>query len=158
VWNVLERRTVGRGHQNERRRKMDIVTAITAGTRALEVLKALQDLNKSYDAATWKGKVAELMSDIADMKFALIEANDKIRDLKEDNEQLSAKIVFKAEKTKYENGLRYEIYEDGTIAEFPFCQNCETNGKFIRITRALGNIASCPGCKATYDMRSVMRR
>ena len=60
---------------------MDIITAIAAGTKALEALKAIQDINKAYDAATWKSKVAELMSDIADMKITLIEANDQIRDL-----------------------------------------------------------------------------
>jgi hypothetical protein len=47
---------------------MDIMTAIAAGTRALEALKAIQDLNKRYDEATWKAKTAELISDIADMK------------------------------------------------------------------------------------------
>ena len=51
---------------------MDIMTAIAAGTKAIEALKGIQDLNKAYDAATWKAKVAELMSDIADMKIALI--------------------------------------------------------------------------------------
>ena len=41
---------------------MDIMSAIAAGTKALEALKAIQDINKQYDAATWKGKVAELMN------------------------------------------------------------------------------------------------
>jgi hypothetical protein len=137
---------------------MDIMTAIAAGTRALEALKAVQDLNRSYDAATWKGKVAELMSDIADMKIALIEANDKIRDLTEQNEKLSAQIRFKAEKTKYENGLRYEVFDDGKVADLPFCQNCETNGKFVRLARALTGHAVCPNCKAAFDLQSVFRR
>ena len=61
---------------------MDIMTAIAAGTRALEVLKAVQELNKSYDEATWKAKTAELISDIADMKVALVEAHERIGDCK----------------------------------------------------------------------------
>jgi hypothetical protein len=137
---------------------MDIITAISAGTRALEALKAVQDLNRSYDEAAWKGKLAELMSDVADMKIALIEANDQIRDLKEQNKTLTAKITFKAEKTMYEKGHRYEVFDDGSVANFPFCQNCETNGKLVRLTRVLGNVATCPSCKSNFDLRDVMHR
>jgi hypothetical protein len=139
--------------------EMDIISAISAGTRALEALKAVQDINKQYDAATWKARVAELMSDVADMKLALIDANDRIRKLNTEKKELSERISFKAEKTKYENGLLYEVFEDGTIAEFPFCQNCMTEGKYVRIVRApIGGASHCPGCKAHYDTRSVMHR
>src|SRR6516225_4090569 len=117
---------------------MDIVTAITAGTKALEALKAIQDISKSYDAATWKAKVAELMSDIADMKLALIDANDKIRELEQENHALTERVRFKAEKITYERGLSYEIFDDGAVAEFPFCQNCMTSGKYVRIVRSPG--------------------
>jgi hypothetical protein len=136
---------------------MDIMTAIAAGTRALEAVKAVQNFNKSYDDATWKAKTAELISDIADMKVALVEAHERIRELQNQNEALQAKLIFKADKTKYERGWRYEIFADGTTAEFPFCQRCETEGKFVRIVRGLGSTANCPGCKGTYDLRSVMR-
>jgi predicted nuclease with TOPRIM domain len=136
---------------------MDIITAIAAGTRALDAVRAVQDLNKSYDEATWKAKTAELLSDIADMKVALVEAQDRIRELQNQNEKLQAKLIFKVEKTKYEKGWRYEIFEDGTLADFPFCQRCETEGQFVRIVRSLGSFSSCPGCKANYETRSVMR-
>jgi hypothetical protein len=138
---------------------MDIMSAVAAGTKALEALKALQDINKQYDAATWKAKVAELMSDVADMKIALISANENIRELENEKKELSAKIAFKAEKTKYQNGFLYEVFDDGSTAEFPFCQNCMSNGKYVRIARApIGQSSHCPGCKAHYDTRSVMRR
>ena len=138
---------------------MDIITAIAAGTKALEALKAVQDINKSYDAATWKAKVAELISDIADMKLALIEANDKIRALDMEKGELAAKVVFKAEKTTYEDGYLFEVFDNGEVAEFPFCQNCLTSGKYVRIARSPGSgSAFCPGCKTHYDIRSVMHR
>ena len=136
---------------------MDIMTAIAAGTRALEAVRAVQDLNKSYDEATWKAKTAELISDIADMKVTLVEAQERIRELQNQNEEQQARLIFKVEKTKYEKGWRYEIFEDGTIADFPFCQRCETEGKFVRIVRGPGAWSNCPGCNATYDTRSVMR-
>ena len=104
-------------------------------------------------------KVAELMSDVADMKLALIDANENNRHLEKEKEELAAKLAFKAEKTKYENGFLYEVFEDETVAEFPFCQNCMTNGKFVRIIRGPdGSAAMCPGCKTAFDTRSVMYR
>jgi hypothetical protein len=91
------------------------------------------------------------------MKIALVEAQARIRDLQSESETVKAKLLFKAEKTKYEKGWRYEVFEDGNVADFPFCQRCETEGKFVRIVRGLGAVSNCPGCKATYDTRSVMR-
>jgi hypothetical protein len=136
---------------------VDIITAISAGTKALEALKAIRDIDKSYDAATWKAKVAELMSDIADMKLALVEANDKIHTLDREKEALAAQVVFKAEKTVHQKGFLYEIFSDGEVAEFPFCQNCMTTGKYVRIVRMPGNSGCvCPGCKTQYDIRSVL--
>ncbi len=137
---------------------MDIVAAIAAGTKAIEALKVIKDINKSFDDATWKGKVAELMSDIADMKMALIDANDKIRSLEKDKQDLAAKVVFKAENTVYENGFLYEVFDEGKVAEFPFCQKCLTDGSYIRIARSPGGSCMCPGCKSHYDVLSVMHR
>jgi hypothetical protein len=55
---------------------MDLMTGIAAATKALVALKAIREIDKSLDAATWKAKVAELMGSVADMKLALIDAND----------------------------------------------------------------------------------
>ena len=48
---------------------MDLMTGIAAATKALEALKAIREIDKSLDAATWKAKVAELMGSVADMKL-----------------------------------------------------------------------------------------
>jgi hypothetical protein len=139
---------------------MDLMTGIAAATKALEALKAVREIDKSYDDATWKAKVAELMVSVADMKLALIDANDTIRALENDKRELTNKLTFKAEKTIYKNGCLYEVFEGGGVAEFPFCQRCLTEAKYIRLARPSmsGGIAMCPGCKATFDLRSVMHR
>jgi hypothetical protein len=135
---------------------MDIMSALTVGTKALEALKAIKDIEKDYDAATWKAKVAELMSDVADMKMALVEANDKIAELERRAATLTAQVAFKAERTVYENGFLYEVFQDGTVAEFAFCQHCMTEGKHVRIARGPGgSSAICPSCKTHFDLRSV---
>jgi hypothetical protein len=137
---------------------MDLMTAIAAGTKALEALKAIQDIDKSLDAATWKAKVAELMVSIADMKLALVDANDTIHTLEREKNEFREKLAFKADRTVYENGLLYEVFANGEVAELPFCQRCWTEGKFIRLSRATSYTAQCAGCKTTFDYRSVMHR
>jgi hypothetical protein len=142
-----------------REKTMDIVHAIAAGTKALEVLRAIRDINKAYDDASWKSKVAELMSDIADMKMALFEANDQMRALQTDNDKLAKQVRFKAEKTIYEKGLYYEVYDDGQIAELPFCQSCMTKGEFIRLVYGPIDVSRsyCPGCKTHYNSSAMTR-
>ena len=132
---------------------MDIITAIAAGTKALEALKAIQDINKAYDAATWKSKVAELMSNIADMKIALLDANDQICDLEQHNDTLTKQVAFKAEKTINKTGFCYEVFDDGQVSDRPFCQNCMTGGKYVRIVHGvMGAVnAMCPSCKTQYN-------
>ena len=139
---------------------MDLMTGIAAATKALEALKAIREIDKSFDAATWKAKVAELMGSVADMKMALLTANDAIRALENDKKELTSKLIFKAEKTTYENGFLYEVFEGGNVAEFPFCQRCLTEAKYIRLARSGsgGGAAVCPGCKAIFELRSVMHR
>ena len=138
---------------------MDIITALSLGTKTLEALKAMRDIEKNFDAATWKAKVAELMSDVADMKMALVEANDKIAGLEKRVADQTEQLTFKAERTEYKDGFLYEVFEDATVAEFPFCQNCTTSGKYVRIIRGPGgNSAICPSCKTHFDIRSVMHR
>ncbi|RXH04917.1 hypothetical protein [Bradyrhizobium vignae] len=138
---------------------MDIMSALSVGTKALEALKAIKDIEKDFDAATWKAKVAELMSDVADMKMALVEANDKIAELEKRAADLTAQVTFKAENTVYENGFLYEVFQDGDVAEFPFCQHCMTDGRHVRIARAPGGASAiCPSCKTHFDVRSVWHR
>src|SRR5271169_1821350 len=81
---------------------MDLIVGIAAATKALEALKAIRDIDKSFDEAAWKAKVAELMGDIADMKIALVTANDTIHALEKGKKELTDKLAFKAEKTTYE--------------------------------------------------------
>src|SRR6266478_2814329 len=99
---------------------MDLMTGIAAATKALEALKAIREIDKSFDTATWKAKVAELMGSVADTKLALIDANDTIRTLEKEKKDLGEKLALKAEKTIYKNGLLNEVFDTGNVAELPF--------------------------------------
>ncbi len=137
---------------------MDFVTAITAGTKALDLLKTLREIDKSFDAATWKAKVAELMSDVAEMKMALLDAREAIQGLEAEKTELMGRLRFRAEKTIVHKGWTYEILETGKPNELPLCQYCLTNGMHNRLHRTSANhfVCACPGCKTHYEARTLM--
>jgi hypothetical protein len=47
---------------------MDFVAAITSVTKAFEILKTMQDIDKNFDAASYKAKIAELSVALADAR------------------------------------------------------------------------------------------
>jgi hypothetical protein len=47
---------------------MDIITAIAAATKSLELVKAIKDIDRQMSVAELKAKSAELLSDLADVK------------------------------------------------------------------------------------------
>ena len=47
-------------------------------SKGLETLKIMREIDKDFDAAAYKAKIAELMGSVADAKIALIDANEQI--------------------------------------------------------------------------------
>jgi hypothetical protein len=58
---------------------LDIPLAIGLATKSLELVKALRDIDKELGEAELKAKAAELLSNLADVKIALVEAGDELR-------------------------------------------------------------------------------
>ena len=90
----------------------------------------------------------------------MIASNDQIRDLQAENDALATKVKFKAENTTYENGECYEVFDNGQIADLPFCQHCMTDGQFIRLAYAAIDVSKshCPGCKTFYNTTTIIRK
>lgn len=57
---------------------LDIPTTLMALSKGLETLKIMREIDKDFDAAAYKAKIAELMGSVADAKIALIDANEQI--------------------------------------------------------------------------------
>jgi soluble cytochrome b562 len=57
---------------------IDFAVALASKTKGWEALKAIQEIEKNLDAATYKAKVAELMSAVADAKIALVDAREEV--------------------------------------------------------------------------------
>src|SRR5258708_32123904 len=83
----------------ERRRRMDIPIALTSLTKGLELLKAIREIDKNFDAATYKGKIAELMSTVADAKNALTEARDELAARDQEIKRLKTNFQLKDDNT-----------------------------------------------------------
>lgn len=55
---------------------VDISTALTIASQAIGVAKSIREINQGFDAAEYKGKIAELLTSIAEMQVALIDARE----------------------------------------------------------------------------------
>jgi hypothetical protein len=59
---------------------MDIAAALTAVTASIGMVKALKDLERTYDTAELKAQMAEIYNSLADVKMALTDANTTIHE------------------------------------------------------------------------------
>lgn len=60
---------------------MDLMQGLSAVSAGLGIVKELRDLDRSVDEATFKLKLAELTSSLADAKFALVDAKEQSAEL-----------------------------------------------------------------------------
>jgi hypothetical protein len=56
---------------------MDFMGAIATATKAIEGLKLLMNLEKAFDEASFKLRIADVTSNLADLKVALTEAKSE---------------------------------------------------------------------------------
>jgi hypothetical protein len=131
---------------------MDIMTGISAVAQALNVANWLRGIEKEFDAAEFKIKIADLYSALADAKVALADAKTEMDSKQAKIDTLIAQFQVRADTVSY-NGYKYERGPDGKPVGHPFCPVCESNGKMTRTTYSLtGNRyeVRCPRCKAIY--------
>jgi hypothetical protein len=130
---------------------MDIMTGLSAVTQALNVANWLRGIEKEFDAAEFKLKVADLYSSLAEAKMALADAKTEMDTKQAEIEALLAQFQVRAA-TVENNGYKYERGPDGKPVGYAFCPVCESNGKMIRTTYSGGNRydVCCPRCKAIY--------
>ena len=135
---------------------MDWGVALTTASQALGLAKTLVDIDRTVDHATFKMKIAELSSNVADLKIALTDAQSEAAEKDGDIARLKKAFEFREEQTVVVRGMRYEKAANGSgPVGMPFCDRCErVDGRLIRIvgtsTAKDGHKAVCPQCKADY--------
>lgn len=59
---------------------MDIMTGLAAAAQAVDITKKLRDLSAELDTATYRAQIAELYSNLADVKIALSDAKEALHE------------------------------------------------------------------------------
>lgn len=135
---------------------MDFVTAIASVNQGLEVLKVMRDIDKNFDAASYKGKIAELTVALADAKRDLVDARDEVAAMQKEVGRLKETFRLRAENTVVVRGRRYDKRPDGSPMGMPYCERCETmNGILIHVAGTRGKEgykAVCPQCKSDFGI------
>jgi hypothetical protein len=130
---------------------MDFMGAIATSTKAIEGLKLLMSLEKTFDEASFKLRIADITSNLADLKIALTEAKSEAADKDAEILRLKKEFAFSGENTIMAYGFRYEKSSRGDAQGLPFCPRCEkVDGRLINLARTIGRNATCPQCKADF--------
>lgn len=130
---------------------MDLVTGLAATSNAITVLKALQDTEKAYDAATLKAKLADVIVELADVKVSLVEHGDRIRELEKENARLLVSTEEIGDLVE-ENGYRYRKEGNGLVG-WPACPSClETDRRVAFLVQNGTHLeAKCPRCTTEFS-------
>jgi len=130
---------------------MDIMTGLSAVAQAFNVANWLRGIEKEFDVAEFKLKMAELYSSLTDAKLALADAKTEMDGKQAEINTLLDQFQVRAATVEY-NGYKYERGPDGKPVGYAFCPVCESNGKMTRTTYSGGtrfDVCS-PRCKAIY--------
>ncbi|ASP55445.1 hypothetical protein CDO31_29295 (plasmid) [Sinorhizobium meliloti] len=118
---------------------------------AVGIVKDLRGIEQGLDKAEMKARLADVLSTLADVKMALIDAQEESREKDAQIERLRGNFAIK-EKTIRFDGFSMLAFEDGKPRGMPFCPRCEAvDGILIHLADARGSDCQCPQCKATYS-------
>jgi hypothetical protein len=123
---------------------MDLMLAFTAATKSIELLRAMKDLDKQYSQAELKAKAAEPLSNLADVKVALIDARDQIAE-KDCQVETAFQLRQETDNFSFDKDERVAllICLIVTAAE-------QIDGVMIKVHQGGGRDMVCPQCKRTY--------
>jgi hypothetical protein len=131
---------------------VDFVTALTAIGQALNVVKGLNQIDREFDKADLKLRVAELSTALATAQITLAEAQKEAVD--KDTEIAKLKAAFREKQELVElHGFHYRKRSDGSPQGRPHCPRCLQEGRLFMMTRNMGQGRpfECPECESEYQ-------
>jgi len=130
---------------------MDFMTAISAAAQATGIVKDLRDIDKGFDLAEVRARMAGLYGNLADVKNALTEAQGEVRAKDAEIARLKSAFEYRG-KLVERKGYKFQAFESGEPKGEPFCRRCERHGYFSRLTPVeSGDPAMiCPECKMRF--------
>lgn len=72
---------------------MDLMATLALASQTVKVVKDLRDLERDFDAASYKAKMAELYGNLADIKMALSDANELLHEKDAEIKKLKADLA-----------------------------------------------------------------
>lgn len=147
---------------------MPDISAISAGLNALksatDIVKYLRSVEKDYEQAEFKLKLAELAEALADVKLQLVEAQDENLALREQIRESERKRDFRSQLRLEKNVYIPVAKEIEGYGTGPWCSKCfDTQGILISLHHkvgfawAIGDASGasyewrCPNCKSTVS-------
>ena len=129
---------------------MDIAAGLAATSHAITIAKSIKDAEKALDAATLKAKLADIISELADVKISQSDLIQRVKELEEENDRLRKADIGISE-LKEENGYLFRQEGNGLIG-WPACPSCVSKEKKIVFLVQNGKFdhAKCPSCKSEF--------
>jgi hypothetical protein len=130
---------------------MDIVSGLAAAKQALDIAKALKGIEKSYDQATLKAQLADLVSALADAKMSMVDAKEALAGKDKEIEALKLNFQTRELLVRGDGDYLYFAGPNDKPLGFPICPACEPDGKLIQLKRN-GRVTDtvCPKCKSEF--------
>jgi hypothetical protein len=131
---------------------MDLATGIASIKSAVDITKAIKDIDKSVDQATYKASLAELTEKLSEAKLALIDAKERIFDLERENSSLKNTATVREGLKEIDYGYLHQTNGDGLPIGFPMCPRCDAlDGRLIKLVEnEVGDAAKCPACRSEF--------
>lgn len=139
---------------------MPIVEALSAVGSAIEVAKAMRAAEKSFDAATYKLQLADLMTALSDARLELVASREAMVERDAEFERLRQTLAVQGDLIESRGGFKYRVGDNGQPTGLPICPTCEQKLGRITVTVQDGNVRKvrCPVCDARFDGVTVYAR
>ena len=135
---------------------VDFAVALTAISQAVNVVKGLNQIDREFDKAELKLKIAELSSALATAQMTLAEAQKEFSEKDGQIGRLEAAFREKQELVEY-RGFYYRKASDGTPLGRPYCPRCVQEGSLFMMTRTPKAQFACPKCRVECDGVTAFR-
>jgi hypothetical protein len=133
---------------------VDLNIALTTAGEALKIVNQLWGVQKAFNEAERKLKVAELNGALATLKNAIVDAKEELKN-KEDEVAALKKSFAVFNETVEAYGYQFDKKSDGTPTGHAYCPVCiQKEGRMFHLTTTWrpGRPEECPNCKAHYSV------
>lgn len=131
---------------------MEILAGIAAAKQALDIARAMRGLEQSFDQATMKAKLVDLIDALSDAKLALTDAKEDLAERDNTIATLKANFELSGALIKADGDYEYFTGPNGKPLGFPVCPSCRIEGSIVQLKQDGASFdARCPKCKTKFS-------